>query len=248
MFFYKKIYLGKKIDDYTLEKLLGEGRYGICFLAKRNNNEKVVIKKFKTNFLGTPNNQHIAEAVILSRLNDSRIPKLLGVINKKKFYAYVLEFKDGSTIKELLFNSNHIFSNQEIFNIGIKLLDIIKYLHSNNIIHGDIGISNIIIKNDNISLIDFGLAQNLEKNSIHCNIDFSYFGDFLLYLIYSSFKPGKTFKKLSWYNELPIDSHQKLFIKKLLGLEKNYIDINEVYSEFIKYFNINNKKKEVTYE
>ena len=85
MFFYKKIYLGKKIDDYTLEKLLGEGRNGICFLAKRNNNEKVVIKKFKTNFLGTPNNQHIAEAVILSRLNDSRIPKLLGVINKKNF-------------------------------------------------------------------------------------------------------------------------------------------------------------------
>lgn len=162
---------------------------------------------------------------------------MLGVINEKNFYAYVIEFKEGATIKELLFNSNHIFSSQEIFNIGVKLLDIIKYLHSNNIIHGDIGISNTVIKNENLSLIDFGLARNAANDNIHYNIDFSYFGDFLLYLIYSSFKPSKTFKQIPWYDELPIDNHQKLFIKKLLGLEKNYNDINEVYSEFIKYFN-----------
>lgn len=231
-----KKYAGRKIDKYTIEMPLGEGRYGLCFLAKNSNNEAVIIKKFKTGFLRKEIKPNKDEAVILSKLNDCRIPKLLGIINEKNFYAYVLEFKKGVTIKELLFDCNYIFSNQEIFDIGVKLLDIIKYLHSNAIVHGDIGISNIVIENNNISLIDFGLARTISDNNINYNIDFSYFGDFLLYLIYSSFKPQKAFKKIPWYNELPIDNNKKLFIKRLLGLEKNYTNIDEIYSEFIKIF------------
>ncbi len=85
MLFNTQKYIGKKIGDYIVEMLLGEGRYGICFLAKKNDQEKVVIKKFKNGFFFKKSNHHITEAVILSSLNDSRIPKLLGVINEKNF-------------------------------------------------------------------------------------------------------------------------------------------------------------------
>jgi len=41
MFFNTQKYIGKKIGDYTVEMLLGEGRYGICFLAKKTTKKKL---------------------------------------------------------------------------------------------------------------------------------------------------------------------------------------------------------------
>ena len=47
--------------------------------------------------------KNVYEAVILSKLKDKRIPELLGVINEKGFYGFVLEFKNGITVKDMLF-------------------------------------------------------------------------------------------------------------------------------------------------
>lgn len=238
MFLFNKKYIGKNFNGYTIEKNLGQGRYGLCFLAKDKSKNRVVIKKFKSGFFKKYSERDVHEAVILSKLEDNRIPKFLGVINEKSFYAYVLEFKNGNTVRELLFKNNYRFTHEEIFNIGLKLLDIIKYLHENKVIHGDISISNVIINGNNVYLIDFGLARQEDSSNLSYDMDFSYFGDFLLYLLYSNVEIKKNNKKIPWYDELILNSGQKKILKKLFGLENKYNTVNEIFIDFVKEFKI----------
>lgn len=237
--FNKTKYVGRNFDRYTIEALIGEGKYGICYIAKSDIGQKVIIKKFKLRMLKKNGHKNVYEAVILSGLKDKRIPQFLGIINEKDFYGYVLEFKGGVTIEEMIFKYKHKFSSEEFFLIGIKLIRIIKYLHQNGIVHRDIRIPNVLIDNDEVYLIDFGLARWVDSNKYQYKLDFSFLGELLLYLLYSSFETKEKYKKLPWYKELNLTSNQKLFFKKLLRLELEYESISDIEVEFITAFNVN---------
>lgn len=237
MWRYKTIkYAGKQFGRYTIETPIGEGRYGLCFLAKTDMGRKVVIKKFKQGLFKKNPEKNVYEAVILSKLKDQRIPELLGVINEKSFYGFVLEFKEGHTVKDVLFKYKYKFSSEEFFKIGLKLIKIIRFLHENGIVHRDIRIPNVLIDNDEVYLIDFGLARWADNNQYPYNLDFSYLGDFFLYLLYSSFKAKEKHKKLPWYEELSLTFEQKLFLKKLFGIEAVYDNINDIQRDFVMLF------------
>lgn len=174
----------------------------------------------------------------MSQLNHKNIPQFLGVINIKNFYAYVFEFIKGDTINHLLFEKKHKFSDKEIYNIGIQLIEIIKFIHLNNIIHKDISISNVILNKNEIFLIDFGLARQYEEGIYSYDIDFSHLGDFLLYLLYSSYEVRDNKRKLPWYEELPLKNNQIMFLKKLFGIEEKYKNIDQVLKDFIEVFQV----------
>ena len=71
----------------------------------------------------------------------------------------IMEKVDGPRIKEYLDNKNI-----DCEGIGWKIGHMVGKLHKNNIIHGDLTTSNMIIrKNNNICLIDFGLANQSNK-------------------------------------------------------------------------------------
>ncbi|HVJ49741.1 protein kinase family protein [Desulfitobacterium sp.] len=244
MRFYRTLkYAGKKFSQYTIDRLLGEGRYGLCFLARSESGNKVVIKKYKTSLGQKELPNCIDEAVILSKLKDKRIPAFLGVVNEKRFYGFVLEYKNGCTVKELLFKHNYKFTRREVFHTGLQLINIIQYLHENGVVHRDIRIPNVLMYQGKVCLIDFGLARWADK-TYRYDLDFSYLGDFLLYLIYSSYEKKEKNKqlpwpkKLPWYEELSLTSEQQLFLRKLLGLEFVYENINDIKTDFIRAFSI----------
>ena len=217
-------------------ELVGEGRYGMCFLARTDTGQKVIIKKFRQGIFIKNSEKNMYEAVILSKLKDTRIPELLGVINQKSFYGYVLELKPGNTVKDLLFKHKYRFSDEEFFNIGLRLINIIKHLHENGIVHRDIRIPNVLIDKENVYLIDFGLARFADDNEYKYNIDYSYLGDFFLYLLYSTFSNNKKYKKLPWHKELPLTDKQKTLLKKLMGLETVYESIKDIEVDFVDAF------------
>ena len=47
MFFNTKKYCGKEYGKFTIIKSVGEGRYGMCFLAHSIDGTPVIIKRFK---------------------------------------------------------------------------------------------------------------------------------------------------------------------------------------------------------
>ena len=235
-FFSAKKYNGQKLGNYTIMELVGEGRYGMCFLARTNTGQKVIIKKFRQGIFKKNSEKNMHEAVILSKLKDIRIPELLGVINQKSFYGYVLELKPGNTVKDLLFKHKHRFSDEEFYNIGLQLIHIIEHLHENGIVHRDIRIPNVLVDNENVYLIDFGLARFVDSNEYKYDLDYSYLGDFFLYLLYSSFSNKNKYKKLPWHKELSLTDKQKTFLKKLMGLETVYESIKDVEVDFVDAF------------
>ena len=210
----------------------------MCFLAHSNTGVMVIIKRFKPGIFKKNKEKNEHEAVILSQLKHTSIPELLGVINEKGLYAFVLEYKHGATVKELLFKQKHRFDNQEFFNIGTQLINIVKYLHKNGVVHRDIRIPNVLIDNGKVYLVDFGLARWANNDRYRFDVDFSYLGDFFLYLLYSSFKK-ENHKKLPWYQELPLTNFQQTFLKKLLGIEPFHASIDEVEKDFTEAFNVN---------
>ncbi len=200
MLFFRN-YIGKQYGGYTLLKLIGEGRYGVCFLAESHNGTQVVIKRFKPSIFKKNKDKNMYEAVILSQLSHQAIPELLGVINENDFYGFVLEKKRGDTVQSLLFEKKYRFTKQEIYFIGYQLIDIIQYLHSHGVVHRDIRIPNVLVDNGIVYLVDFGLARWADNARYKYEIDFSYLGDFLLYLLYSTFSK-QTKRNLPWYEEL----------------------------------------------
>ena len=219
------IYPGKKIGGYQLIKRLGQGRYGVCYLAK-DNHQEVVIKRFKKNKL-----KNIYEAQILAQLEHPGIPKFISLIREKGFYGFVLEKKAGETIQTILFKDKYRFTNFEFYQTGHQLIGILKYLHENGIVHRDLRIPNVIINQNQIALIDFGLARWEDEQHYSRQVDFFNLGDLLLYLLYSNYQ-GSISAKHPWHEELELTASQKLFLKKLLQLSKPYQSIDEIAHDF----------------
>ena len=93
----------KRIGDYTVTSCIGKGRYGVCFLAHDPDGKQVVLKRFRPRMWRKNKNANHYEAVILSGLNHPAVPELLGVINNRHGYYFVLEYKEGITLERWLF-------------------------------------------------------------------------------------------------------------------------------------------------
>jgi len=228
-----KVYLpNQKIGKYTVLKVIGEGRYGICYLVcdiKR----QYILKQLKRGMLKRSWTKVGYEEKILTSVKHECIPGFIKKIEHEKFYGYVLEYKKGVTIEELIFAENHVFGRKEIYRIGMQIINILKYLHERNIVHRDIRVPNTLYDGNKVSLIDFGLARWINQKRYTVDVDFSYLGDFLLHLYYTSFEP-KDNKKKAWYEELDLRHDEVLFLKRLMGIEERYKSIQDVEQDFIK--------------
>ena len=230
----------KKVGDYTVASCSGKGRYGVCFLACDPDGNKVVLKKFRPRVRRKNRNANHYEAVILSGLSHPAVPGLLGVINSRQGYYFVLEYKEGRTLKEWLFKEKKVFAPDEIFRIGSQLFDILAYLHRRNVVHGDISAANIVWDGTRISLLDFGLARYADGEYMRFSLDYARAADVLIYLLYSGYE-GEGSRP--WHEELALDEKQKEFLRNLMEPVEVYESTEEVRRLFKAYFTPESKER-----
>jgi serine/threonine-protein kinase len=222
---------GYLLGGYRIIKFIGEGRFGICYLVELNGS-RYVLKQIKAKAVKKYKNKVLFEEQILSTVNHSLIPRIVDTIKNNNTFAYILEYKKGKTIEEMIFRDMYKFNRNEIYTIGIQLIDIMKYLHKRYIVHRDIRIPNVILNKRNVYLIDFGLARFVDNEKYIFSDDFLYFGHFLLHLYYSSFvKISKRSKP--WYKELKLSCKEMNLLKRLLGINIVYESIYELESDFL---------------
>lgn len=77
----------------------------------------------------------------------------------------------------------------------------------------------ILYDGNSISLVDLGLARWIDEIHYKCDIDYSYFGDLILYLLYSRFEKPVKRSNHPWYDELEIDNLAPFLISCKLILQ-----------------------------
>jgi serine/threonine-protein kinase len=226
------IYLpGRKIGNYTVKKVCGEGRYGICYLVN-DDSQHYILKQLKRFMLKKLKTKVGFEQEILSSLNHKNVPRFIGEVENEGLYGYLLEYKEGETFEDLIYSKDRVFGKPEIHDVGRQLIGILKYLHQSGIVHRDIRVPNTLYSDQKVYLVDFGLARWVDKLKYRPDIDFAYLGDFLLHLYYTSYETkGK--KKKPWHEELNLREGEIIFLKRLLGLKDKYRDIDEVEHDFL---------------
>ena len=136
---------GRRIGDYTVELVSGEGRYGICYVV-RDEQQRYILKQLKRGMLKASKAKAGFEQEILSSLEHKSIPRFIGKIENEDLCGYLLEYKEGKTFEDLIHSEDRVFSESEIRDIGMQLISILKYLHQSGIVHRDIRIPNTSVQ------------------------------------------------------------------------------------------------------
>ena len=218
------------VNGYSILQILGQGRYGIVYLAKNNKGEKVIIKQLKNSMLEETRKKLFYEEQILKSLDNKGFPKFISTFKDEYREGYILEFIEGRVFHDMLYDGIK-FTKADIYKICEQLLDLLEILHSKNILHRDIRPPNVIVKNNReLVLIDFGLARIADGKKYVKEMDYWYLADFLIHLHYSVYK-GTSIEEKPWYEELNLNEEEISFHKKLMSIEGKYNSIKEIREE-----------------
>ena len=171
---------GYKLHWYNIETILGQGGFGITYLAMDANlNQKVAIKEYlpiemavrQDNISIHPvSSEHgeqfkwglerfISEAQTLARFKHPNIVRVLTVFRENNTAYMVMEYEQGRPLHEIL-KEKKTLAEDELKNILFPILDGLAQVHAAGFIHRDIKPPNIYIRQDNTPvLLDFGSAR-----------------------------------------------------------------------------------------
>ena len=228
-----------RINGYTIKQLLGEGRYGIVYLALDEENNKCVIKQRKQNTMKENKNKWFYEELILKSLWQSCFPRFIASFKDGAAEGFVMEYMEGEVFEDILYRDRYQFSREEIHKICSQLLDLVEQLHSCNIVHRDIRLPNVIRRNpQELSLIDFGLARTLDDTSHTKEEDYWYIGDFLIHLYYTNYQKVNSVER-PWFKELELTPEELTLLRRLMGLDETYSSILEIRQQLNRIRNVN---------
>lgn len=153
-------------NKYKILHTLGGGSFGHVFVGENCLGEAVAIKG---EMQGTGCEKLLKEGNLYTKLQGyPGIPIVYWYGMHGNKYNFMVMEKCGKSLQELFLESGKKLSIQTVVHIALQLIDAIKGLHDNNIIHRDISPGNILIGSSDdpqkLLLIDFGLATSCQSN------------------------------------------------------------------------------------
>ncbi|UCE05690.1 MAG: protein kinase [bacterium] len=141
---------------YKIIKMIGKGGFGATYLARDKSmfDQLRAIKEIPRQYCDEKEDE------FLTFLDHPAIPKLYERFNFRKFHYSVMEFIEGESLEEKVKLRSKGLAEAEVLKLTEQLLAVLKYIHSQNVVHRDLKPDNVLIRKDNkISLIDFGIAK-----------------------------------------------------------------------------------------
>ena len=161
---------GLPLDNYKVEKILGQGSYGTVFKCRHKLTNAVRAMK-KLPKQGKEKEQEIINEIdVLKLLDHPNIIKIFEFYNTKDGYYLITEICKGGELFEKITSKDWQFDEIYCAYIMYQIFSSIFYCHTMNIIHRDLKPENILIENEdhkgylNIKIIDFGTAKLFEKD------------------------------------------------------------------------------------
>ena len=171
---------GFDLHWYTIERVLGQGGFGITYLANDNNlNQHVAVKEYLPIELAVREGDHsvqpvsedhskqydwglerfVAEAQTLAQFKHPNIVRVMTVFSANNTAYMVMEYESGESLQELLTRRGTL-GETELLNMSMPLLGGLEMVHAAGFIHRDIKPANIYLREDaSPVLLDFGSAR-----------------------------------------------------------------------------------------
>ena len=169
---------------YRIEKVLGQGGFGLTYLATQVGlNRKVAIKEFFMReycnrdtdtsqvTIGSEGSRDVVdkfrakfvkEAQNIACLKHPHIISIYDVFEENGTAYYVMEFLDRGSLAELVKQRDRLAEADALRYIR-QIADALRYIHARNMNHLDVKPGNILIdETDGAVLIDFGLSKRYD--------------------------------------------------------------------------------------
>ena len=168
--YYKKNneYPDTNINFYKYGRLIGQGAFGKVNLGLNVLTGRVVaIKSFNKKNLNSPNNENMKkilyETNLMRRLNHPNITKILEMFEDEEYILIIMEYINGGNLFSFVKKRRKL--NEKISKFLFKQIILgIKHIHSQNIVHRDVKLENILIDlNNTIKICDFGIGRILSS-------------------------------------------------------------------------------------
>lgn len=168
---------------YTVQRVLGQGGFGRSYLVEDTQRfgELCVLKEFfpankSSRSLQKALDLFKREAKTLYQLNHPQVPKFLACFTQGQRLFIVQEYIDGVTYSHLLRQrkqQGQRFSEAEVTQWLMQMLQVLDHLHGLKIVHRDISPDNIMFSRDrNLPiLIDFGLVNDAVSNLLVSEVE-----------------------------------------------------------------------------
>ena len=157
--------IGKKILNYKIESLIGEGGMGNVYLASHTTlDRKVAVKSILPQLVKNEEikSRFLNEAKTMSKLQHPNIVGLYDYHSGEEGLFLFMEYVEGKELHDYLLDLGKPLDEDLAIAFMKQILSAFSHAHKKGIVHRDIKPSNIIISNDGeIKILDFGIAKIL---------------------------------------------------------------------------------------
>ena len=174
---------------YEIQKILGQGTFGITYLAKvkmegalgtLDSNVMVAVKEFFMKEINGREGSSVTsgsnnaifydyrkkfkkEAENLSKLNHPNIVKVMESFEANNTIYYVMEYFPGGSLDQRIDKKGLPFD--EVMKYSNQIGSALVFMHENKMLHLDLKPGNVVLdKDQNAILIDFGLSKQYDEN------------------------------------------------------------------------------------
>jgi eukaryotic-like serine/threonine-protein kinase len=165
MGFYDGLEAGTQVDSYRIDVPVARSGMASIFRATDLRDNRVVALKIPHPDMEADPilfDRFQREGAIGERLNHPNVMRVFADKDRSRIYM-VMEWCDGRLLRRILDESRNTgegrLPRERAIRIAMGVLKALEYIHANGVVHRDLKPENIMVdENDNIKLIDFGIA------------------------------------------------------------------------------------------
>jgi len=185
------IITGTNKKQFRIGKSIGTGGFGEIYLASEDTSRPVgddavlalKIEPHENGPLFVEMNFYIraAQSAMVEEFKKERNMKSFGMpclrgngshVHNKEKYRFLIMDRYGKDLQKIFQTGKKCFSNRVTYNLALKIIDVLEYIHSKGYVHNDIKAQNLLLgygrtKENDIYLVDFGLVSKYHKDGVH---------------------------------------------------------------------------------
>ena len=154
----------KKVGNYLLLKVLGEGQFGTVFKASHtsNNDDYYAIKTIKKSKIqGNSKLMKLfdTEMAVMSKIKHDNIMHLYEYMETANNYYLVIGYCNNGDLEGHIKKAKKLSEDEAVYFL-MQIMNGFRELHKYKIMHRDFKLANIFLNDDTVVIGDFGFAKS----------------------------------------------------------------------------------------